>query len=104
MSASCCTSETTTTTVEFKPDEIALLCKALGHPARVKLLRHLSSYGECFFGNLADVLPLAASTISQHVTILKEAGLILGSSDEQRVCYCVNEVRLQQFKNLIAGL
>ena len=104
MSNNCCTTEPAALENEFKPDDIALLCKALGHPARVKLLKHLSNYGECFFGSLTDILPLAASTISQHVTILKEAGLILGSSDEQRVCYCVNEVRLAQFKKLIAGL
>lgn len=104
MSTSCCEPGTGQIDVDFDPDEIALLCKALGHPARVKLLKHLANYGACFFGNLADVLPLAASTISQHVTILKEAGLILGSSDEQRVCYCVNPERLQQLKQLINGL
>ena len=74
-----------------------MLCKALAHPARVQLLRYLAAYGACYFGSLADVLPLAPSTISQHVTILKQAGLILGSSDEQRVCYCVNPERLEQF-------
>jgi ArsR family transcriptional regulator, arsenate/arsenite/antimonite-responsive transcriptional repressor len=85
-------------------DDLARMCKALGHPARVQLLKYLSAYGACYFGNLAEVLPLAASTISQHVTILKEAGLILGSSDEQRVCYCVNPDRLGQLKTLMAGL
>lgn len=85
-------------------DDLARLCKALGHPARVKLLRHLADFGECYFGNLADVLPLAASTISQHVTILKEAGLICGSADEQRVCYCINRTRLDQFKRAIGSL
>lgn len=85
-------------------NDLARMCKALGHPARVQLLKYLSAYGACYFGNLAEVLPLAASTISQHVTILKEAGLILGSSDEQRVCYCVNPDRLTQLKELMAGL
>lgn len=85
-------------------NDLARMCKALGHPARVQLLKYLSAYGACYFGNLAEVLPLAASTISQHVTILKEAGLILGSSDEQRMCYCVNPDRLAQLKELMAGL
>jgi ArsR family transcriptional regulator, arsenate/arsenite/antimonite-responsive transcriptional repressor len=85
-------------------DDLARMCKALGHPARVQLLKYLSAYGACYFGNLAEVLPLAASTISQHITILKEAGLISGSSDEQRVCYCVNPDRLEQLKQLMAGL
>lgn len=90
--------------VAVDAEQIALLCKALAHPARVQLLRYLSDYGACYFGNLADVLPLAPSTISQHVTILKQAGLISGSSDEQRVCYCVNPERLQELKQMIGQL
>lgn len=85
-------------------DELALLCKALAHPARVILLSHLTDFGSCYFGKLTDVLPLAASTISQHVSILKASGLIEGSSDEQRTCYCVNPERLQQLKQLISCL
>lgn len=80
------------------------MCKALAHPARVQLLRHLVAYGDCYFGSLTDVLPLAPSTVSQHVSILKEAGLIEGSSDAQRVCYCVNKERLGQLKAAIADL
>ena len=80
------------------------MCKALSHPARVQLLMHLINYGGCYFGSLADVLPLAPSTISKHISILKDAGLIEGSSDVQRVCYCVNQKRLQQFKQLTAAL
>jgi ArsR family transcriptional regulator len=89
---------------EVDVDELAQLCKALAHPARLQLLRHLIDYGECYFGNLADVLPLAPSTISKHVSILKEAGLIQGSSDVQRVCYCVNPARLEQLKLAIGAL
>jgi ArsR family transcriptional regulator len=80
------------------------MCKAISHPARLQLLRHLIDYGDCYFGSLADVLPLAPSTISNHVSILKEAGLIEGSSDVQRVCYCVNQERLQQFKLAVGAL
>jgi len=80
------------------------MCKALAHPARIQLLRHLIDYGECYFGKLTDVLPLAPSTISQHVSILKDAGLIEGSSDVQRVCYCVNPARLEQLKQAIGAL
>lgn len=85
-------------------EALALMCKAIAHPARIKLLNYLSDYGTCYFGKLTDILPLAASTVSQHVTILKEAGLIEGSSDSQRVCYCVNPERLKQLKELIAQL
>ncbi|HEY5799211.1 MAG TPA: metalloregulator ArsR/SmtB family transcription factor [Burkholderiaceae bacterium] len=88
----------------FDVEDFALLCKALGHPARVQLLVHLARYGACYFGSLTDILPLAPSTISQHVTILKEAGLICGSSDEQRVCYCTDPARIAQLKSMVAGL
>lgn len=100
----CCTVGTGENAVEVNADEIAMLCKALAHPARVQLLKYLAAYGACYFGSLAEVLPLAPSTISQHVTILKQAGLILGSSDEQRVCYCVNPERIAQLKALVAAL
>lgn len=102
---SCCDSRAAGEAVmAIDADDLARMCKALGHPARVQLLKYLSAYGACYFGSLTEVLPLAASTISQHVTILKEAGLILGSSDEQRVCYCVNPDRVAQLKTLMAGL
>ena len=101
----CCDSQAASVaTLEVDADDLALLCKALGHPARVRLLKYLSAYGACYFGNLTEVVPLAASTISQHVTVLKQAGLILASSDEQRTCYCVNPERLTQLKQLIGGL
>lgn len=104
MADACCPPGSSRIASELNVEEVAALCKALGHPARVRLLKHLVDYGECFFGNLAEILPLAPSTISQHVTILKDAGLILGSADEQRVCYCINPVRLKQLKQLVASL
>ena len=102
--SNCCEPKDAIAVPAIDADELALMCKALGHPARVQLLNYLSAYGACYFGSLADVLPLAASTISQHVSVLKQAGLITGSADEQRVCYCVNTERLAQFKQMIASL
>ena len=84
--------------------ELARMCKALGHPARVKLLKFLADYGQCHFGDLSDVLPLAASTVSQHASILKDAGLICGSSDVTRVSYCINPARLSALKAMIGAL
>ncbi len=84
--------------------KLAMLLKALAHPARIQLLRHLSSYGRCYFGSLADVVGLAPSTTSQHVKVLKEAGLILGSAEEQRTCYCINPARLAELKQLVQAL
>ncbi|HEY0634867.1 MAG TPA: metalloregulator ArsR/SmtB family transcription factor [Gammaproteobacteria bacterium] len=85
-------------------EELALLCKALSHPARVHILRYLGQHQECFFGDLSAVLPLAPATVSQHVTILRDAGLIIGSPQQQRICYCVNQDRLARFKRLVAML
>jgi ArsR family transcriptional regulator len=105
MSTSCCPpASPTVRPAPIDVDDLARMCKALAHPARVQLLRHLVDYGDCYFGSLADVLPLAPSTISQHVSILKEAGLIEGASDVQRVCYCVNKDRLAQLKAAIGNL
>lgn len=102
--SSCCTPQPKKAGPEIDAEDVARMCKALGHPARVKLLKHLADYGDCYFGSLTDVLPLAASTISQHVTILKEAGLIEGSSDVKRVCYCINKDRMAQLKAAIGAL
>jgi ArsR family transcriptional regulator len=104
--SSCCPPDSASTGAlpELDAAQLAALCKAIAHPARVQLLVHLSRHGSCYFGSLTDVLPLAASTISQHVSILKGAGLIEGSADEQRVCYCVNRERLDQLKQLVGQL
>jgi ArsR family transcriptional regulator, arsenate/arsenite/antimonite-responsive transcriptional repressor len=86
------------------PDPLSEYCKALGHPARMQILRLLIEKGECISGDLADELPLAASTISEHLRILKEAGLIKGSVDGPRRCYCVDAETLAKFKHLITSL
>jgi ArsR family transcriptional regulator, arsenate/arsenite/antimonite-responsive transcriptional repressor len=89
---------------ELDADELAMLLKALAHPARIRLLQHLARHGTCYFGNLSEVVELAPSTTSQHVKVLKDAGLVLGSAEEQRTCYCVNTDRLAMFKRLVQAL
>ncbi|MBN9373536.1 winged helix-turn-helix transcriptional regulator [Hydrogenophaga crocea] len=89
---------------ELEAEELAVLCKALAHPARVKLMQYLAQQGTCYFGSLADVVGLAPSTTSQHVKVLKESGLLLGSAEEQRTCYCVNPDRLAILKRLVMAL
>lgn len=86
------------------PALVASLCKALAHPARVQLLQYLARQGTCYFGNLSEIVGLAPSTTSEHVKILKEAGLVLGSAEEQRTCYCVNPARLALLKRLVSEL
>jgi ArsR family transcriptional regulator len=85
-------------------EDLALLLKAVAHPARIEILRHLASHGTCYFGSLSDVVGLAPSTTSQHVKILKEAGLVEGSAEDQRTCYCVNTDRLAQLKRYVERL
>jgi ArsR family transcriptional regulator, arsenate/arsenite/antimonite-responsive transcriptional repressor len=89
---------------ELDAEELAVLLKALAHPARIRLLQHLSRHGRCYFGNLSDVVELAPSTTSQHVKVLKDAGLVLGAAEEQRTCYCVNPDRLAVLKRLVRSL
>lgn len=85
-------------------EELAVLLKALAHPVRIRLLQHLAQQGTCYFGNLSEVSGLAPSTTSQHMKVLKEAGLVLGSAEDQRTCYCVNPDRLAMLKRLVAEL
>ena len=69
--------------------ELAALAKALGHPARVAILRLLAARQACVCGELVAELPLSQSTVSQHLKELKDAGLIQGEIDGPRVCYCL---------------
>jgi len=85
-------------------EELAGFAKALGHPARVKILRILVRRDACICGDIVDELPLAQSTVSQHLKVLKEVGLIRGDVDGPRVCYCVESRALRRLKALIGGL
>jgi ArsR family transcriptional regulator len=78
-------------------EELARLAKALGHPARVAIVRFLLSGGECICGDIVDRLPLAQATVSQHLKVLREAGWITGEVDGPRVCYCADPETLQRF-------
>jgi ArsR family transcriptional regulator, arsenate/arsenite/antimonite-responsive transcriptional repressor len=82
-----------TKTEVFTDEEnrIADLAKALAHPARVAILRLLAEKRACVCGDLVDELPLSQATVSQHLKELKRIGIIHGSIDPPRVCYCINE-------------
>ncbi|HET9327851.1 MAG TPA: metalloregulator ArsR/SmtB family transcription factor [Candidatus Eisenbacteria bacterium] len=84
--------------------DLARLAKALGHPARVAILKFLSASGECQCGSIVDQLPLAQATVSQHLKVLKGAGLVRGTIDPPRVCYCVNPEAVQRLKTLVEEL
>ena len=85
-------------------EKLARYAKALGHPARVAILRFLEQHDACFAGNIAETLPIAASTVSQHLTALKDAGLIGGEINPPTIKYCINPVAWQEAKILFEGL
>ena len=85
-------------------EELALLCKAVGHPARVQILRLLVRRDSCICGDIVDELPLAQSTVSQHLKVLKDARLIRGDIDGPRVCYCVEPHVFRRLKALVGSL
>jgi ArsR family transcriptional regulator len=85
-------------------EELAQLSKALGHSARIQIVRLLARRESCICGEIAEEFPLAQSTISQHLKILKEAGLIRGEVDGPRTCYCLDPRALRRLRALVAAL
>ena len=81
-------------------EKLARFCKALGHPVRVRIVKLLLSVDTCVCGDIVEKLPLAQSTVSQHLKVLKEAGLIEGAIGGPRTCYCLNREALSEFKGL----
>ena len=84
--------------------DMAMLAKALAHPARVAILKILATRGSCVCGEVVEVLPLAQATVSQHLKELKEAGLVQGAVDGPRICYCLNPIALEKAREAFAGL
>lgn len=84
--------------------ELAVLAKALGHPARVRILRLLLSRDSCYCGQIVDELPLAQATVSQHLKVLKDAGLVSGEIEGLRTCYCASRERLAEAHDLLGEL
>lgn len=78
----------------------AEILKAMGHPARIAILEILNNRQSCFCGDITEELPLAQSTVSQHLKALKNAGLIQGDIDGVRTCYCLSETGIEILKSL----
>ena len=85
-------------------EQLALLSKALGHPARVRVMRLLLARDACFCGQLVDELSLAQATVSQHLKVLKDAGLVVGEIDGPRTCYWASRERLAALHALVGDL
>lgn len=86
---------------EFRKNDISLseFAKAISHPARVAILKEIAKSDMCICGEIVDVIPLAQSTVSQHLKELLKAKLIEGTIDGKKSCYCINWKSIQKFAN-----
>lgn len=87
-------------------EQLAVFAKAMGSPVRIKILQFLANQESCFFGDINEVLPIAKSTVSQHLKELKDAGLIQGEIQPPKVKYCINlknwEIAREAFQEFFA--
>ena len=74
-----------------RQNQIAIIAKALGHPARIAIIEYLLKVNECICGDIVNELPLAQPTVSQHLKELKNAGIIKGNIEGNSICYCIDE-------------
>lgn len=82
----------------------ARYAKAMGHPVRMYVLGLLSNQSCCYSGDLSDELPIAKSTLSQHLKELKDAGLIQGEIEAPRIRYCINKENWKEAQQLFKEL
>ena len=85
-----------------REERIARFAKAMGHPARMAILRFLAAQESCFFGDIHEVLPIAKATVSQHLKELKDAGLIQGEIEPPKVRYCIARANWAVARDLFA--
>ncbi len=85
---------------EENTEALAIFAKALSHPTRIAILKHLENQSCCFTGDLTAIFPLAQSTISQHLKELKNAGLIQGELKPPKIKYCINQENWKIAKTL----
>lgn len=110
MNAKCkkgCSPEKPKKKVKNKQENQILLsqyAKALGHPIRVQILRFLKKQEACICGDVVDALPLAQATVSQHLKVLKEAGLVRGTISGPATCYCIDHAAIKELQSLIKQL
>jgi ArsR family transcriptional regulator len=85
-------------------EKLAGIFKALAHPVRLKIIEHLKKVNCCICGEIVEILPLAQSTVSQHLKHLKNTGLVKGEIEGPRTCYCIDYDVLNRFKKAVSGL
>ncbi|MDD3312451.1 metalloregulator ArsR/SmtB family transcription factor [Pseudodesulfovibrio sp.] len=88
----------------LEDEQLAEACKALGHPARLAIFRHLMAEDRCVCGRIVEIVPLAQSTVSQHLKVLREAGLVSGEVEGPRTCYCIDKAFLARFRRTLDRL
>jgi len=84
--------------------ELAAIMKGMGHPARIAIIDHLLAAGQCICTDIVAEVPLAQATVSQHLKVLKTAGLIKGTIDGTSICYCLDERTFAKFQTYLAGV
>ena len=85
-------------------NELAILTKALGHPARIAIIEHILKVNSCICGDIVNELPLTQPTVSQHLKELKNAGLIKGSVEGNAICYCIDENGFEKVKSFFQNV
>jgi DNA-binding transcriptional ArsR family regulator len=95
-----------TKTIDYSKSELAIakFAKALAHPARVAIIQLLLKKQSCICGDIVDELPIAQSTVSQHLKELKAVGLIKGEIEGTAVCYCLDEQEWKKASSLMLGI
>lgn len=85
-------------------EQLAKIFKALGHPTRIKIVEHLNAINTCVCGEIVNIFPYSQSTISQHLKLLKESGIVCGEVEGPKTYFCVDKVVLNQFKQYVGNL
>ncbi len=90
-------------TEQFKKADVRLaqVARALANPARIAILKELARRNECVCGQIVDAIPLAQSTVSQHLKELKDIGMVKGEIDGPRSCYCIDSARMSELAALL---
>ncbi len=87
-----------------RQNDLAILAKALGHPARIAIIDYLLKTNKCICGDIVNELPLSQPTVSQHLKELKNAGLIKGSVEGNSICYCIDDTIWHKFKGYLGNI
>jgi ArsR family transcriptional regulator len=85
-------------------ERLAGICKALGHPTRMKIVEYLIDIDTCVCKDIVNIFPFSQSTISQHLKLLKESGIVCGEVEGPKTHFCVDKAVLHQLKTYIQNL